>query len=99
MKSGKPIKILIRPVENRKGSYIASFHSEFLNATFSVCFQDTITGSLALWHFSEMIRKKYEQEIELVLMKDQLAFKNEAVLDVVKSSSAFHKERIVPMRF
>jgi len=55
MKTNKKINIMIHPVENRKGNYVAYFKSEFLNATFSVFFQDTITGALALHTFSEMI--------------------------------------------
>ena len=84
MKTNQKIKIMIHPVENRKGHYVAYFRSEFLDATYSAFFRDTITGALALHSFSEMIRKKYEQkEVDFILSEAEVPFRNEALLDVV----------------
>jgi len=55
MKEKKRIRISIHPVEDRPGNYLATFRSEFLDATFTVFFKDTITGALALHSFAEMI--------------------------------------------
>ena len=96
MKTNKKINIMIHPVENRKGNYVAYFKSEFLNATFSVFFQDTITGALALHTFSEMIRKKYEQkEIDFILSEAQVPFRSEALLDVVNRQPSFLYGKLV----
>ena len=96
MKTNKKINIMIHPVENRKGNYVAYFKSEFLNATFSVFFQDTITGALALHTFSEMIRKKYEQkEIDFILSEAQVPFRSEALLDVVNRQPSFFYGKLV----
>jgi len=96
MKTNKKINIMIHPVENRKGNYVAYFKSEFLNATFSVFFQDTITGALALHTFSEMIGKKYEQkEIDFILSEAQVSFRSEALLDVVNRQPSFLYGKLV----
>jgi hypothetical protein len=42
-------------VEDHPGDYLAYFRSEFLDATYTVFFKDTITGALALHSFAEMI--------------------------------------------
>ena len=71
-------------MEGRSGDYVASFRSEFLDATFTVFFKDTITGALALHSFAEMIRRKYqEKEVDFLLSEQELPFRNEALLDVV----------------
>jgi hypothetical protein len=48
------IKIAIEAVSDREGEYVAYYRSEFLNATFSVYFRDTIFGAIALHDFTEM---------------------------------------------
>ena len=96
MKTNKKIKIMIHPVENRKGNYVACFRSEFLDATFSVYFKDTITGALALHTFSEMLRKKYEQkEIDFLLSEQEVPFRHEALLDVVNRQPSFFCGKLV----
>jgi hypothetical protein len=55
MKEKKKIRISIHPVEDHPGDYLAYFRSEFLDATYTVFFKDTITGALALHSFAEMI--------------------------------------------
>ncbi len=96
MKTKQKINIMIHPVENMKGNQVAYFKSEFLNATFSVFFQNTITGTLALHTFSEMIRKKYEQkEIDFILSEAQVPFRSEALLDVVNRQTSFFYGKLV----
>ena len=90
----KRIQIMIHPVQDRQGEYVACFRSEFLDATYTVFFKDTIMGALALHSFAEMIRKKYqENEVDFQLSKQQVPFQDEALLDVVidKPSSLFAK--------
>jgi len=96
MKEKNEIRITINPVENRKGNYVAYFRSDFLDATFSVYFKDTITGALALHTFSEMLRKKYEQkEIDFLLSEQELPFRHEALLDIVNQQSSFFCGKLV----
>ena len=96
MNDKKMIHITINPVENRKGDYIANFRSEFLDATFSVFFRDTIAGALALNSFSEMIRKKYEQkQVEFLLSEQEVPFQNEALLDVMNRKPSYLYGKLV----
>ena len=84
----KKLPVVINPVQHRRGSYVAHFTSEYLHATFSVCFKDTITGALALHRFAGMLRKEYESEVEFILSERRVAFTNEALVDLLKSGSA-----------
>ena len=96
MNEKKRIHITINPVAGHSGDYVAHFHSEFLDATFSVFFRDTITGALALNSFSEMIRKKYEQkQVEFLLSEQEVPFQNEALLDVVNRKPSFLYGKLV----
>jgi len=88
MKENKNIQIVIRPVENRAGEYIAYFENEFLQATFSVLLKDNIFGALALHSFAEMIRKTYGKnyrsgEIDFTVSNEAMSFQNKALLDVL----------------
>ena len=90
------VRIAINPVENRKGNYLACFRSEFLDATYTVYFKDTITGALGLHSFSEMIRKKYAQnEVDFILSEEQVPFHHEALLHVINRHSAFLYGKLV----
>jgi len=72
MKEKKKIRISIHPVEDHPGDYLAYFRSEFLDATYTVFFKDTITGALALHSFAEMIRRKYqEKEVDFLLCEQE----------------------------
>jgi len=99
MKEKKRIRISIHPVEGRSGDYLAYFRSEFLDATFTVFFKDTITGALALHSFAEMIRRKYqEKEVDFLLSEQELPFRNEALLDVVNRKPSFLYGKLVSVQ-
>jgi hypothetical protein len=67
-----------------ENTYIASFKSEILGATFAVCFKDNILGSVALHHFTTMLSKKYEQDdIKFLLSKDVTEIETGAIAEVV----------------
>ena len=83
MKERRNIQIIIRPVANRQGEYIAYYEAEFLQATFSVHLKDNIFGALALHAFAEMIRNYYGVSPELTVV-DRLP-NNPAVSDVLQS--------------
>ena len=80
----RDLAIVIKPVAERKGEYLAYCRSGFLDATFSVYFKDTLMGALALHEFIVMIRRKYEErEIRTLVSQEEILFKNEALLDVL----------------
>ena len=85
----KKLDITIRPVKNMERDFIAYYKSDMLCATYCVYFKDTITGALALNAFYEMLKHKYEQEIEFTVTDHELQFKNQALLDIM--SSTYHK--------
>jgi hypothetical protein len=71
MKNGKgEITVSIRPVKD--GFYLAYYHSEVLQATFSLYFKDSIVGAIALNNFVEMLRIKNDFStcrLEIVIEK------------------------------
>ena len=86
--------VVIKPVAGRKGEYLAYCRSHFLDATFSVCFKDTLMAALALHEFLEMIRRKYEEkQVRTLLSEEEIRFKSDALLDVLSSGS--EKEKAV----
>jgi hypothetical protein len=83
----KKLEITIRPVKNMNGDFIAYYKSEFLSATYSVYFQDTIMGALALNAFYEMLKHKYQKDIDFIVSEDKLQFKNQALLDALSEKT------------
>ena len=82
MKNGKPeITVSIRPVKD--GFYLAYYHSDVLQATFSLYFKDTITGAIALNNFVEMLRIKNEFSACKLEMDDSIVCKK-PVQDVIE---------------
>ena len=61
-------RIRIAPVDGSTDRYIAAFTSEALNATFSVVFQENVSGAVALHSFAEMIRSHYNVAPELTVV-------------------------------
>jgi len=88
MKTMRNIKITIKSVAEREGEYIAYYTSEFLGATFSVYFQDSIMGAIALHDFSEMIKGRYEKErIEFDVCEEKMRFKSRDLLEAMTGSA------------
>ncbi len=86
MKSMEDIQISIKGIAGRKGEYVACYRSEFLDATFSVCFKD-ILGAVALQSFSEMIKLKYEGDrVDFELTGERLVFKSRDLFEVMTGS-------------
>ena len=81
----KKLDITIRPVKNMEKDFIAYYKSDMLCATYCVYFKDTIMGALALNAFYEMLKHKYEQEIEFTVSEHKFQFKNPALLDIMSS--------------
>jgi hypothetical protein len=60
--------IRITSVEEKPSRFVASFRSEFLDATYAVVFAGTITGAVALRRFAKMISHQYGTEVELQIV-------------------------------
>ena len=96
MQKGKRIGIVISPVKDHSGEYVAYFRSEFLQSTYTVYFKDTITGALALYNFGEMIRKQYDQqEVDFLLSEEEVPFRSEALVDVINRQHGFVEGKVV----
>ena len=67
LKKNQP-HIRIAPVDSLSDRYIAAFRSEALNATFSVVFDENVSGAVALHAFAEMIRNHYNVSPELTVV-------------------------------
>ena len=86
MYSNKKTKcIRVYPLPERPSQYVAIYHSDVLNATFSVTFRETITGAVALHSFAEMLRKNYGCAFEIEIMDGFGLPHNSAVRDVLKT--------------
>jgi hypothetical protein len=85
MKNGKQnsVEILIKRSDDRQGWYLAYHPDEFLNVTYSLYFQDTIMGAMALQRFAEMIRKSYKTDSVILSLGDEWMFHTKAVDDVI----------------
>ena len=76
--------ITIREIENRKSHYLAFYRDSFLKCVFSVSFQDSITGSLALIRFFKMIKAVYKgRDFDFTLSDRKIRFKSQAVIDAL----------------
>ena len=85
MKSSSAPAITIAGVEDNPDRFVASFHSEFLDATYAVAFSQTITGAVALHRFARMISDQYGKQVELRIANDLFPVRNKAVEDILKS--------------
>ena len=65
------------------GDFVAYYKSDFLTATYSVYFKDTIMGALALNSFYEMLKHKYPGQIDFCVSEYEHEYKSKALLDVL----------------
>ena len=78
--------VTVQPVGGEDGQHLAWFRSEPMQATYSVFFRDSLMGAIALHEFCEMIRRKYKVDgIRLEVCDRQVAFRSQAVLDVLSN--------------
>ena len=83
MKNNRTPVIRISGVKDNPGKFLASFHSEFLDATYSLLFNETVTGAVALHRFAQMIGSQYGCTVELQIVDDFLSVNNQAVVDIL----------------
>ena len=64
--------------------YLAFYKSEFLKATYSVFFTDSIYGCIAVHDFAEMLKHKYNEErVNFVISNEKLTFQYPQLLDIM----------------
>ena len=84
-------EITIKKIENRKNCFIAYFKNPVLQASFSVCFTDSIVGAIALNEFFQMLKFKYSEEsFEFVISGERVKIKNECLLNQIGGSKNEH---------
>ena len=85
MRNNRTPIITIAGIEDNPDRFVASFRSEFLDATYAVIFSQTITGAVALHRFARMISDQYGKQVELRIANDLLPARSKAVEDILKS--------------
>ena len=86
--STREVTVRIAPSPGKPGAYVARYHAELLGATYSVEFQDSVMGGIALHGFAEMLRLKYGlRRVELVIEDQTLRFRSRAVVDALLTGS------------
>ena len=83
MRNNRAPVIRISAVKDTAGKFIASFHSEFLDATYSLLFNETVTGAVALHRFALMIGSQYGCAVELQIVDEPFPVNNQAVADIL----------------
>lgn len=74
-------EIIIKKIENRQNDFVAYFKNPILKATYTLCFTDSLTGSIALNDFFQMLKSKYiKDQFEFIISDKTLKFKNEYLL-------------------
>ena len=93
--STREVTVRIASVTGKPGAYVARYRAEVLGATYSVEFEDTVMGGIALHSFAEMLRGRYDlRRVELVIEDQALRFRSKAVVDALLTGSV---ERTPPV--
>ena len=72
-------------MDKKPDRFVASFRSEFLDATYALVFSKSVTGAVALHRFARMISDQYGRQVELQIADDLFPVKNKAVEDILNS--------------
>ena len=62
--------------------YVATFESEFLDATYALVFSETVNGAVALHRFARMIEHEYSKSIKFHIADDLLPMKSRLMADI-----------------
>ena len=87
MRSSRTPVTTVAGVDNDPDRFIASYHSEFLGATYAVVFPQTVTGAVALHRFATMISSQYGRQVEIQIPNDLYPVRNKAIRDILNSIS------------
>ena len=56
----KTFAVVISKHESKEAHFVASYGSQFLGATYSVEFPNSVFGSIAFHHFMDMLKTRYQ---------------------------------------
>ena len=84
-RSNRQSTIRITAVDGKPNQFVASFRSEFLDATYAVVFSASITGAVALHRFALMISGQYGKQVEIQIADDLFPVKNKAVEEILNN--------------
>jgi hypothetical protein len=74
----KEVTVRIAPAAGKPGSFVARYRAEVLGATYSVEFEDSVMGGIALHGFAEMLRLKWDlRRVDLVMEDPALRFRSQ----------------------
>jgi len=77
----REVTVRIASAAGKPGSFVARYRAEVLGATYSVEFEDSVMGGIALHGFAEMLRAKWDlRRVELVMEDQALRFRSRAVV-------------------
>lgn len=77
-------EITIKKIKDKDRDFIAYIKNDFLRATFSVCFEDTVFGAVALTKFYEMIKSKFnDNDIKIKITDSGITFKHDDLLQLM----------------
>ena len=93
MMNGRRPTIRIQAIAEKPGRFIASFNAEFLNATYTLTFGESVTGALALHRFAKMIENQYGKQVNIQLPDELLPFRGEAVKDILSGLGVTETEK------
>ena len=68
-----------------EGKCLASFHSDFIGATYAVVFPESITGAVAFHRFARMIENEYGKRIELRIEDEYFPGRSRMVEELLQS--------------
>ena len=86
--STREVTVRIAAVPGKPGAYVARYQAEVLGATYSVEFEDSVMGGIALHGFAEMLRLKWGlTRVELMIEDQTLRFRSRAVVDAMLTAS------------
>jgi hypothetical protein len=81
---GKPMRIIIKKLQNIEHSYFAYLRGMSGKATYLLYFEDNIYGAVSLHHFTEMLRNHFkEQKIEIHIHDREIEITNQALIDTL----------------
>ena len=87
MRNSRHSVIRINTVADRR---VATYESEFLDATYALVFTESVTSAVALHRFAQMIESQFGNPPELHIADDPFPMKNQMIADIL-SGVGVHK--------
>ena len=86
MRNNRHRVIRISTTEDR---CVATYESEFLEATYALVFTESVTGAIALHRFAQMIESQFGKPVELHIADDLFPMKNQLISDIIAGVGSY----------